>query len=106
MLSTASFRARVAALTSGDRKAYIAQAAQALATLFALALFLTALGPKWTLTLGAASWALLYLIYVIGKPKWLLVSGQVSGQASGWSTSWRHSPSWPWYRSSDAIMRR
>lgn len=55
----------------------IAQAAQALATLFALGLFLTTLGPKWTLTLGAASWALLYLIYVIGKPKWLLVAGQV-----------------------------
>jgi len=55
----------------------IAQAAQAVATLFALGLFFTSLGPKWTLTLGAACWALLYLIYVIGRPKWLLVAGQM-----------------------------
>ncbi|HPA20191.1 MAG TPA: MFS transporter [Verrucomicrobiae bacterium] len=55
----------------------IAQAAQAIATLFALGLLLKTLGAKWTLTAGAASWALLYLIYVIGQPKWLLVAGQV-----------------------------
>lgn len=55
----------------------IAQAAQALATLFLLGLFFTALGPKWTLTLGAACWALLYFIYVIGRPKILLVLGQM-----------------------------
>jgi nucleoside transporter len=55
----------------------IAQAAQALATLFALGLLLKTLGAKWTLTAGATSWALLYLIYVVGRPKWLLVAGQV-----------------------------
>lgn len=55
----------------------IAQAAQALATLFALGLLFTVAGPKWTLVVGSASWALLYLIYVIGKPKFLLVAGQV-----------------------------
>ncbi len=55
----------------------IAQAAQAIATLFALGLLFSNLGPKWTLVVGAAAWALLYLIYVIGRPKWLLVAGQV-----------------------------
>ncbi len=55
----------------------IAQAAQALATLFALGLLFKSAGPKWTLVIGATSWALLYLIYVLGKPKWLLVVGQV-----------------------------
>jgi nucleoside transporter len=55
----------------------IAQAAQALATLFLLGLFFTKLGPKWTLTLGAASWALLYLLYTAKAPKPLVVGGQI-----------------------------
>lgn len=55
----------------------IAQAAQALATLFALGIFFTALGPKWTLTLGAGCWFLLYLIYVLNAPKAVVVVSQV-----------------------------
>ena len=55
----------------------IAQAAQALVTLFALGLMLTQVGPKWTLTAGAASWALLFLIYSLKMPKAIVVSGQV-----------------------------
>ncbi|HEY5910922.1 MAG TPA: MFS transporter [Verrucomicrobiae bacterium] len=55
----------------------IAQAAQALATLFLLGLFFSKLGPKWTLTLGAFSWLLLYLVYTIKAPKAMLVVSQV-----------------------------
>lgn len=55
----------------------IAQAAQALATLFALGLLFTQLGPKWTLTLGAASWMLLFLLYTLKTPKALIIGGQV-----------------------------
>jgi MFS family permease len=55
----------------------IAQAAQALATLFALGLLFTQLGPKWTLTLGAASWMLLFLLYTLKMPKALIIGGQV-----------------------------
>jgi len=54
----------------------IAQAAQALATLFLLGLCFTQLGPKWTLTLGAASWLLLYLFYAAKAPKPVVVVGQ------------------------------
>jgi len=55
----------------------IAQAAQALATLFALGLLFTQLGPKWTLTLGAASWMLLFLLYTLKMPRALIIGGQV-----------------------------
>jgi len=55
----------------------IAQAAQALATLFLLGLFFTKLGPKWTLTLGAASWMLLYVFYTMKAPKPIVVGAQV-----------------------------
>lgn len=55
----------------------IAQAAQALATLFLLGLFFSKLGSKWTLTLGAASWMLLYAIYTFQAPRPLVVGGQV-----------------------------
>jgi len=55
----------------------IAQAAQALATLFALGLLFTQLGPKWTLTLGASSWMLLFLLYTLKMPKALIIGGQV-----------------------------
>jgi len=55
----------------------IAQAAQALATLFLLGLFFTKLGPKWTLTLGAASWLLLYVFYTVKAPKPVVVAAQV-----------------------------
>lgn len=55
----------------------IAQAVQALATFFALGILFTKLGPKMTLILGAASWALIYLIYTIRMPKAFLIGGQV-----------------------------
>jgi MFS family permease len=55
----------------------IAQAAQALATLFALGLLFTQLGPKWTLTLGAASWMVLFLLYTLKMPKAFIIGGQV-----------------------------
>jgi hypothetical protein len=56
----------------------IAQAAQALATLFLLGLLFDEkqLGPKWTITLGAASWTVLYLIYVLKSPKGLVIVAQ------------------------------
>lgn len=55
----------------------IAQAAQALATLFALGLLFSKLGPKWTITLGAASWLLMYVIYAAKLPKPAIVAAQV-----------------------------
>jgi len=46
----------------------IAQAVQALATLFLLGyFFFDALGPKWTLVVGAGSWMLLFAVYVFVK---------------------------------------
>jgi len=57
----------------------IAQAAQALATLFLLGLLFDekVLGPKWTITIGAASWMVLYLIYVLKMPKIVVIVSQV-----------------------------
>lgn len=57
----------------------IAQAAQALATLLLLGLLFDekVLGPKWTITLGAACWAVLYLVYVLRLPKAVVVVAQV-----------------------------
>ena len=57
----------------------IAQAEQALATLFLLGLLFDekVLGPKWTITLGAASWTVLYLIYVLKMPKIVVIVSQV-----------------------------
>lgn len=55
----------------------IAQAAQALATLFLLGLFFNQLGAKWTLTLGAASWMLLFGLYTFKAPKPLIIGGQI-----------------------------
>lgn len=52
----------------------IAQAAQAAATWFLLDKFFNGgLGPKWTLVLGAGSWALLYVVYVARLPKQAIV---------------------------------
>ena len=55
----------------------IAQAAQALATLFLLGLFLSKLGSKWTITLGAACWALMYVFYTVKAPKNVVAAAQV-----------------------------
>jgi MFS family permease len=54
----------------------IAQAAQAAATIFALGWVLDELGYKHTLVLGAACWLLLYVAYVVGRPKGLIVGAQ------------------------------
>ena len=55
----------------------IAQAAQALATLFLLGQLFEKLGPKWTITLGAASWLLMYVCYTAKAPKAVIVCAQV-----------------------------
>jgi nucleoside transporter len=54
----------------------IAQAVQAIATFFLMALFLEKLGTKWTLVIGSSLWFLLYIIYINEKPPWLIVAGQ------------------------------
>ncbi|MHC4890429.1 MAG: MFS transporter, partial [Planctomycetota bacterium] len=43
---------------------------------FALGYFLTNLEYKWTLTVGAACWLLMYIVYVRTKPRWLIVVSQ------------------------------
>ncbi len=53
-----------------------AQVAQALATFFLLGFCLTKLGFQWTLVIGAAAWLLMYIAYVIGKPKALVLAVQ------------------------------
>jgi nucleoside transporter len=55
----------------------IAQAAQALATLFLLELFMDKLGFQWTLAIGAASWLTLYVVYALTKARWLIAMVQV-----------------------------
>ena len=54
----------------------IAQAAQAIATYYVLGDFLRDLGFHWTLTIGAACWLLLYIAYVAGKPRLLIIAAQ------------------------------
>jgi len=54
----------------------IAQAVQAIATFFALGYFLVNLEFKWTLTVGAVCWLLMYIVYVGTKPRWLIVLSQ------------------------------
>ena len=55
----------------------IAQAAQAIATIVALGAVLEVLGFRNTLALGATCWLLLYVIYVVGQPKELIIGSQV-----------------------------
>ena len=54
----------------------IAQAAQAVATWFALGFFLEVVGFKWTLVTGAGCWFLMYLVYIATKRTWLIVTSQ------------------------------
>ncbi len=54
----------------------IAQAVQALATWFLLGQLLGGPGYKWTLVLGAASWLLMYVIYVAPRPRAVIVASQ------------------------------
>ena len=52
----------------------VAQAAQALATLFLLnLLYFTMIGPKWTLVVGAGCWLVMYLVYATWKSRLLLI---------------------------------
>ncbi len=54
----------------------VAQGVQAIATLVLMALLLGSLGAKWTLVIGAAFWLFLYIVYINGKPRWLIVCSQ------------------------------
>ena len=55
----------------------IAQVVQTLATFFLLGLFFfKLLGPSWTLALGSACWAVLFLVYVKSKSPILVVPAQ------------------------------
>ena len=54
----------------------IAQAAQAIATWYAMVFLLTNLGFQKTLAIGTASWLLMYVVYVATKPRWLIVVSQ------------------------------
>ena len=54
----------------------IAQATQAVATLAVLGWITQEAGYKWTLTLGALSWLVLFTIYVIPRPPAVIVAGQ------------------------------
>lgn len=54
----------------------VAQACQALATLFLLGLFLTSLGDKWTLIVGAACWGVLYVVYVMTTQRYVVIPAQ------------------------------
>jgi nucleoside transporter len=51
----------------------IAQVTQAVVTYFLLSRFVGTIGYKWTLTIGAACWLLLYVVYVATKPRWLII---------------------------------
>ncbi len=53
----------------------VAQVVQTLATWFLLGAVCAA-GYKWSLSLGAACWLLLFVIYVVSRPLWLLVVAQ------------------------------
>jgi len=48
----------------------IAQACQALATLFVLNWLVKNAGYRWVLPIGAASWLIMYIIYVSPRPRW------------------------------------
>ncbi|MHC4694159.1 MAG: MFS transporter [Planctomycetota bacterium] len=54
----------------------IAQAVQAIATFFLMIALMDKIGYKWTLTVGAGCWLLMYLIYIRTKPRWLIVCSQ------------------------------
>lgn len=54
----------------------MAQAVQAVATLFGLGWCLTNIGSKWTITMGAACWMILYIVYTLRLPKAVVVVAQ------------------------------
>ncbi len=54
----------------------VAQAVQAAATLFVLSWMVSRAGYKWTLVAGAASWLILFVIYIIPRPPAVIVASQ------------------------------
>jgi len=54
----------------------IAQACQALATLFVLSWLVKNAGYRWVLPIGAVSWLIMYIIYVSPRPRWAIVGSQ------------------------------
>lgn len=54
----------------------IAQVAQAVATLALLGLLVDKIGYKWTLTVGAASWLIMYVFYVMPRPAAVIAASQ------------------------------
>ncbi len=54
----------------------IAQAVQALATLFVLGWLVTNGGYKWTLVIGAGAWLVMFVLYTIPRPPFVLVGSQ------------------------------
>jgi nucleoside transporter len=54
----------------------IAQATQAVATLLLLGWLVAGAGYKWTLIVGAASWFVLYVLYIIPRPPAVIVVSQ------------------------------
>ncbi len=54
----------------------IAQACQAVATFLIMQRLIDAVGYKWTLVIGAACWMILYFVYVLGKPRPLIIVSQ------------------------------
>ena len=55
---------------------FVQAAATGVGSLTLLGLCMTHLHAKWTLTIGAGSWFLLYVIYFVGRPRSLIVLGQ------------------------------
>jgi MFS family permease len=55
----------------------MAQAAQAIATWFALGKAIELFGFKWTLALGTSSWVLMYIIYTVSAPRPVIFVSQV-----------------------------
>jgi nucleoside transporter len=54
----------------------LAQAVQTVATFVALGLFTTQFGFKNTLLIGATCWSLMYGLYALARPRWLMVIAQ------------------------------
>ncbi len=54
----------------------IAQAVQAIATVALMASLMDQIGTKWTLVVGAACWFVLYVAYVVQKPRWIIIACQ------------------------------
>jgi nucleoside transporter len=54
----------------------LAQAVQTVATFVALGFFTIQFGFKNTLLIGAACWALMYGLYALARPRWLMVIAQ------------------------------